>query len=89
MANRAGALEDLGMKPDFWLGREVLITGHTGFKGAWLSLWFHCLGARVHGYALDPPTVPNLFELAGVRSSLAGDMRAVTLEQIAAFEREN
>src|SRR5208337_5199297 len=40
------------------------MTGHTGFKGSWLCLWLHQLGARVTGYALDPPTEPNLFDLA-------------------------
>ncbi|MDX1450142.1 MAG: CDP-glucose 4,6-dehydratase, partial [Acidimicrobiia bacterium] len=46
---------------DFWQGRRVLVTGHTGFKGAWLTLLLHRLGAEVTGYALDPPHVPNLF----------------------------
>jgi CDP-glucose 4,6-dehydratase len=45
----------------FWKGRQVLLTGHTGFKGSWLSLWLEALGANVMGYALDPPTQPNLF----------------------------
>ena len=49
---------------EFWQGRRVFITGHTGFKGSWLCLWLHELGARVTGYALDPPTEPNLFDLA-------------------------
>ena len=48
----------------FWPGKRVLITGHTGFKGAWLSLWLHARQARVTGYALAPPTVPSLFEAA-------------------------
>ena len=47
-------------------GRRVLITGHTGFKGSWLSLWLHQLGAQVSGYALAPPTTPSLFEAANV-----------------------
>jgi CDP-glucose 4,6-dehydratase len=51
---------------DFWAGRRVLITGHTGFKGAWLSLWLHTLGARVTGLAPDLPTRPSLYELARV-----------------------
>lgn len=51
---------------DFWQGKKVFLTGHTGFKGAWLSLWLHSLGAQVTGYALDPPTDPSLFELARV-----------------------
>ncbi|GFO70133.1 CDP-glucose 4,6-dehydratase [Geomonas limicola] len=50
----------------FWHGKRVFLTGHTGFKGAWLSLWLHTLGAQVTGYALEPPTNPSLFELAGV-----------------------
>ncbi|SNB45027.1 CDP-glucose 4,6-dehydratase [Geobacter sp. DSM 9736] len=50
----------------FWNNRKVFVTGHTGFKGAWLSLWLHRMGAVVTGYALHPPTNPNLFELARV-----------------------
>jgi CDP-glucose 4,6-dehydratase len=52
--------------PDFWAGRRVLLTGHTGFKGAWLSLWLQALGAKVSGLAPGPPTQPSLYELAGV-----------------------
>jgi CDP-glucose 4,6-dehydratase len=52
--------------PDFWAQRRVLLTGHTGFKGAWLSLWLQALGARVTGLAPGPPTQPSLYELAGV-----------------------
>jgi CDP-glucose 4,6-dehydratase len=48
----------------FFEGRRCLVTGHTGFKGAWLCLWLHSLGAKISGYALEPPTTPNLFELA-------------------------
>lgn len=51
-------------------GRRVLVTGHTGFKGAWLSLWLEALGARVTGYALPPPTSPSLFDLADVGAGL-------------------
>src|SRR4029077_15028846 len=54
----------------FWKGRNVLITGHTGFKGSWLSLWLDKLGAHVTGYALAPPTQPNLFEQAQVETSV-------------------
>ncbi len=62
----------------FWKGRNVFLTGHTGFKGSWLSLWLHGLGARVTGYALDPPTQPNLFEqakVAGAVRSIRADIR--------------
>jgi CDP-glucose 4,6-dehydratase len=62
----------------FWHNRKVFLTGHTGFKGSWLSLWLSSLRARVTGYALDPPTHPNLFEQANVAaevSSIRGDIR--------------
>jgi CDP-glucose 4,6-dehydratase len=66
------------MTPDFWQGRRVLVTGHTGFKGAWLCLWLDLLGAEVHGYALPPPTTPSLYERAEVDrvvSSTIADVR--------------
>jgi len=56
--------------------RTALVTGHTGFKGGWLALWLNRLGAEVHGYALEPPTQPNLFEVANVAARLASDTRA-------------
>lgn len=62
----------------FWSGRRVMITGHTGFKGAWLWLWLVELGARPFGLALPPPTDPNLFDLSGLGDapgSLIGDIR--------------
>ena len=61
--------------PDFWRDRAVLVTGHTGFKGAWLALWLQALGARVGGLADGVPTEPSLYELAGVGAAL-GDWRA-------------
>jgi len=63
---------------DFYKGRKVLITGHTGFKGSWLSLMLNKLGAEVYGYALDPPTKPSLFEEAGIDrmvKTVIGDIR--------------
>ena len=54
----------------FWKGRKVFVTGHTGFKGGWLSLWLDALGADVTGYALDPPTQPNLFEQAQLQKTV-------------------
>jgi len=62
----------------YWKGRRVLLTGHTGFKGSWLSLWLEALGADVTGFALEPPTNPSLFEQARVEQSLRsirGDLR--------------
>jgi CDP-glucose 4,6-dehydratase len=62
----------------FWQGKKVFLTGHTGFKGAWLSLWLHALGAQVTGYALEPPTDPSLFALARVDrlvTSVTADVR--------------
>lgn len=69
--------------PSFWKGRRVFITGQTGFKGGWLSLWLKQLGAEVTGYALEPPTDPAIFHVATVAPALAqsihGDIRdAVT-----------
>jgi len=56
------------IQQDFWQNKKVFITGHTGFKGSWLSLWLSSLGAKVTGYALAPATNPALFELAKVRA---------------------
>ena len=66
------------MSPDFWRGRKVFLTGHTGFKGSWLSLWLQQLGAEVHGFALEPNTTPSLFNVAKVAEgmhSTFGDVR--------------
>jgi CDP-glucose 4,6-dehydratase len=61
--------------PDFWMDRRVLLTGHTGFKGAWTALWLQSLGARVTGLAPAPPTTPSLYELARVREHMAGELQ--------------
>lgn len=68
-------LELTVVSAQFWSGRRVLVTGHTGFKGSWLSLWLHSLGAETHGLALDPPTDPSLFEVASIGELLASDQR--------------
>jgi CDP-glucose 4,6-dehydratase len=73
-----GSLEGMVMGKDFWGGKRVLITGHTGFKGGWLSLWLQSMGAQVTGYALPPPTTPSFFDLARVSDgmiSVIGDIR--------------
>lgn len=76
----------MGVNPQFWQGRSVFLTGHTGFKGGWMALWLTHMGASVSGYALDPPTTPNLFtenELeARLYKSTIGDLRdLVTLTE--------
>jgi CDP-glucose 4,6-dehydratase len=72
-----GAVEDLvSLNGSVWKDRSVLLTGHTGFKGGWLSLWLRELGAAVHGYSLEPPTDPSLFNAAQIGGVLASDIRA-------------
>src|SRR5580658_3181227 len=56
-------------------GRSVLVTGHTGFKGSWLALWLHRLGAHVVGYALGPPSDPNHFEASNIADVVVEDVR--------------
>ncbi len=93
MGVRRGALESLVMtnpparRPDaaFWRGKRVLLTGHTGFKGAWLALWLQRLGAQVTGVALAPPTQPNLFELLGLGARM--DSRQQDIRDAAALAR--
>lgn len=60
--------------PDFWRGKSVLLTGHTGFKGAWLALWLRQLGARVVGISLPPAAGPSLFALAGIADQVQSHM---------------
>jgi CDP-glucose 4,6-dehydratase len=72
-------LEGVAVTRSFWAGKRVFLTGHTGFKGGWLALWLDELGAEVHGYALRPPTQPNLFDATGlahrIASSTIADIR--------------
>lgn len=71
--------------PAFWRGKRVFLSGHTGFKGGWLSLWLQSLGAEVHGLALEAPTTPALFKEArvadGMAASTIGDIRDLATVQ--------
>ena len=68
------SLEVIMVNSEFWRGKKVYITGHTGFKGSWLSLWLANMGAIVKGYSLAPPTQPNLFEVANVASKVNSEI---------------
>jgi len=83
-------LEGVVVSDGFWQGKKVLITGHTGFKGSWLSLWLHKLGAQLVGVSLDPPTNPSLYEQAQISKdmlSLRADIR--DLEAIKTIFKEH
>jgi CDP-glucose 4,6-dehydratase len=60
------------MNREFWQNKKVFVTGHTGFKGGWLSLWLSHLGAKVYGYSLAPPTVPSFFETLNLNRFIDG-----------------
>lgn len=69
------------MDYSFWKDKKVFITGHTGFKGSWLTIWLNLLGTKVYGYALNPPTDPSLYEKGAVSESVTsvlGDIRDLT-----------
>lgn len=74
------------MNRAFWQGRRVFLTGHTGFKGGWLSLWLSELGAEVYGFALPPPTEPSFHASCNVESRLAGSTIA-DIRDAAALQR--
>jgi len=68
----------MGLNQNYWRGKKIFLTGHTGFKGSWLSLWLHELGANVFGYSLDPITQPSLYnvlDLDNKVNSIIGDIR--------------
>ncbi len=73
-------MENMAINKNFWKGKKILVTGHTGFKGSWLSLWLQSLGAEVVGVSLDVPSTPSLYEQANVSEnmiSLREDIRDV------------
>ncbi|WP_231993261.1 CDP-glucose 4,6-dehydratase [Mitsuaria sp. 7] len=72
--------------PAFWRGRRVLLTGHTGFKGSWLSLWLQSMGATVRGVALTPPTEPALFDVARVAEGM--EHRVADVRDLAAVRAQ-
>lgn len=77
------------VRADFWRGKRVFLTGHTGFKGSWLSLWLESLGSELTGFSLAPPTTPNLFEVANVArgmTSYISDIRDLSSLQKAMQE---
>jgi CDP-glucose 4,6-dehydratase len=81
------------VSPAFWKGKKVFITGHTGFKGSWLSLWLQDMGAIVMGYALEPNTTPNLFTKANVAQNMVSEIGDITdlnhiSESMKAFDPE-
>jgi CDP-glucose 4,6-dehydratase len=79
-----------GVVMSFWAGRRVVVTGHTGFKGSWLSLWLQQLNAYVCGVALDPPTDPSMFIEAGVAQGMRSEIADIRdLDQVKAAFREH
>ena len=91
MGNRKSRVEAVGLMTvfekliDSYKGKTVLITGHTGFKGSWLTLWLESLGAKVIGYSLDPPTDPSVFQATGLSGRII-DIRGDILDCNNVFE---
>lgn len=75
----------MAVTPEFWRGKRVFLSGHTGFKGSWLSLWLQSLGAVVKGYALAPPTSPSLYEVANVAAGMESEI--ADIRDAAALQR--
>ncbi len=89
MVVRTPPLEIMGVTPSFWENKKVFLTGHTGFKGSWLSLWLQTLGVDLTGYALNPSTNPSMFNVAKVEDgmkSIIGDIRDLNTLQAAMQE---
>lgn len=72
--------------PTFWFGRKVFITGHSGFKGGWLSIWLSLMGARITGYSLPPLSSPNLFHSADI-AALCDNSHTADIRDLAKLEK--
>jgi CDP-glucose 4,6-dehydratase len=77
MVSWKAAMESLVIRREFWSGKRVLVTGHTGFKGSWLVLWLHARGAKIAGYALAPSTDPALWSLLGLTAEIRDEVADV------------
>ena len=80
-------MENLGrikgqVNTNFWKGKKVFLTGHTGFKGSWLSLWMLDMGAIVKGYALEPNTNPSLFKLLNLSKNMESEIEEIKREML-------
>ena len=85
------SMEKMVMNPNFWKNKKVLLTGHTGFKGSWLSIWLKKIGVDLIGFSKDIPTDPSLFQLADVSkdmTSIMGDIRDFSLIQKVIHENQ-
>lgn len=89
MGRWKSSVESLVIQPNFWRGRRVFLTGHTGFKGAWMAMLLRAMGAEVHGFALPPDSVDGLFSVAAVDADVhhrVGDIRDLPLLRAALAE---
>jgi CDP-glucose 4,6-dehydratase len=80
MGERKCTMESMGIRQvdrTFWKNKKVFLTGHTGFKGSWLTIWLHEMGANVYGYSLRPPTNPSLFEFANIQTFTNGEFNDI------------
>jgi CDP-glucose 4,6-dehydratase len=80
MEQRNCTLESVGLRkvdPAFWKDKKVFLTGHSGFKGSWLTIWLLEMGVRVYGYSLSPSTNPSLFEIANIQKLIHGEFNDI------------
>ena len=72
----------MAINKEFWAGKKVFLTGHTGFKGSWASILLNGLGAKVFGYSLEAPSTPSLFEAASLKKIVEGVTADIRLSLI-------